>query len=30
MVQGSAGKTTFRSFAAIGDEPYRLYHTVDS
>jgi hypothetical protein len=30
MVQGSAGKATFRSFAAIGDEPYRLYHTVDS
>jgi DUF1680 family protein len=28
QVQGEAGKITFRPFAAIGDEPYRLYHTV--
>jgi DUF1680 family protein len=28
LVQGDAGKITFRPFAAIGDEPYRLYHTV--
>jgi len=29
LVQGSAGNITFRPFAAIADEPYRLYHTVD-
>jgi DUF1680 family protein len=28
LVQGDAGKITFRPFAAIGNEPYRLYHTV--
>jgi uncharacterized protein len=28
LVQGDAGKITFRPFAAIGDEPYRLYHTL--
>jgi uncharacterized protein len=28
LVQGDAGKVTFRPFAAIGDEPYRLYHKV--
>ena len=27
-VQGSAGKTIFRPFGAIGDEQYRLYHNV--
>jgi DUF1680 family protein len=30
LVQGDAGKITFRPFAAINDEPYRLYHTVKS
>ena len=28
LVQGDAGKNTFRPFAAIGEEPYRLYHKV--
>ena len=28
LVQGDAGKITFRPFAAIGEEPYRLYHKV--
>jgi len=28
LVQTDAGKITFRPFAAIGDEPYRLYHKV--
>jgi len=28
LVQGDARKITFQPFAAIGDEPYRLYHTV--
>ncbi|MGH9645450.1 MAG: beta-L-arabinofuranosidase domain-containing protein, partial [Bryobacteraceae bacterium] len=28
LVEGSAGKITFRPFAAIKDEPYRLYHQV--
>ena len=28
LVQGDAGKITFRPFAAIGEEPYRLYHQV--
>ena len=28
LVDGSAGKITFRSFADLGDEPYRLYHKV--
>lgn len=30
VVQGAAGKTVFRPFAAIEDEPYRLYQTVES
>jgi uncharacterized protein len=30
LVQGRAGNVTFRPFAAIGDEPYRLYHKVDA
>jgi len=30
LVQGDAGKITFRPFASINDEPYRLYHTVKS
>lgn len=30
IVQGNAGKITFRPFAAIGDEPYRLYHKVEA
>lgn len=30
VVQRSGEKTTFRSFAAIGDEPYRLYQKVDA
>jgi len=30
QVQGDAGKITFRPFAAINDEPYRLYHPVKS
>ncbi|HEY2819882.1 MAG TPA: beta-L-arabinofuranosidase domain-containing protein [Candidatus Acidoferrum sp.] len=30
IVQGSAGKITFRPFGAIGDETYRLYHNVAS
>jgi uncharacterized protein len=29
LVQGDAGKIIFRPFAAIGDEPYRLYHKVE-
>ena len=29
LVPGDAGKITFRPFAAIGDEPYRLYHKVE-
>ena len=28
IVQGAAGKTTFRPFTAIADENYRLYHKV--
>ena len=28
LVQGDAGKNTFRPFGAIGEEPYRLYHKV--
>jgi DUF1680 family protein len=28
VVQGDGGKVTFRPFAAIGDEHYRLYQTV--
>lgn len=28
LVQAEAKKVTFRPFAAIGDEPYRLYHKV--
>lgn len=28
LVQGDAGKITFKPFGAVGDEPYRLYHTV--
>jgi uncharacterized protein len=28
LVQGDAGKITFSPFAAIGDDPYRLYHTL--
>jgi hypothetical protein len=28
LVQGDDGKFTFRPFDAIGDKPYRLYHTV--
>ena len=28
LVQSDAGKITFRPFAAIGEEPYRLYHNV--
>src|SRR5580658_4936613 len=30
LVRGDAGKITFRPFAAINDEPYRLYHTIKS
>jgi DUF1680 family protein len=30
LVQSDAGKITFRPFAAIGDEPYRLYHKVEA
>jgi DUF1680 family protein len=30
LVQSDAGKITFRPFAAIGDEPYRLYHKVET
>jgi uncharacterized protein len=30
LVQGDAGKIGFSPFAAIGDEPYRLYHKVDA
>jgi DUF1680 family protein len=29
VVKGDSGKITFRPFAAIGDETYRLYHKVD-
>jgi uncharacterized protein len=29
QIQGDAGKATFRPFAAIGDEPYRLYQKVE-
>jgi Na+-transporting NADH:ubiquinone oxidoreductase subunit NqrB len=29
VVKGDAGKITFRPFAAIGDETYRLYHKVE-
>jgi DUF1680 family protein len=29
LVQADSGKVTFRPFAAIGDEPYRLYQKVD-
>jgi DUF1680 family protein len=28
-VQSAAGRITFRPFAAIGDEPYRLYHKLE-
>ena len=28
-VQDASGKIAFRTFAALGDEPYRLYHKVD-
>jgi len=28
LVQSDAGKITFRPFAAIDEEPYRLYHKV--
>jgi DUF1680 family protein len=28
LAQGDMGKVTFRPFAAIGDEPYRLYQSV--
>jgi uncharacterized protein len=28
LVPGTEGKVTFRPFAAIGDEPYRLYQNV--
>jgi len=28
-VQDASGKITFRTFAALGEDPYRLYHTVD-
>jgi uncharacterized protein len=28
-VQDAGGPITFRTFAALGDEPYRLYHKVD-
>jgi hypothetical protein len=28
LVQGDSGKVTFRPFAAIGDETYRLYQPV--
>jgi DUF1680 family protein len=30
LVQGDAGKITFRPFAAIGDENYRLYQQVEA
>jgi DUF1680 family protein len=30
LVQGNAGKTTFRPFGAIGDEQYRLYQKITS
>ncbi|HUJ31334.1 MAG TPA: beta-L-arabinofuranosidase domain-containing protein [Candidatus Acidoferrum sp.] len=30
VVLAAAGSVTFRSFALIKDEPYRLYHTVES
>lgn len=30
VVQGDTGKITFRPFATINDEPYRLYHTIKS
>ena len=29
LMQGDAGNITFRPFAAIGNEPYRLYHKVE-
>ena len=29
-IQSANGQLSFRSFAAIGQEPYRLYHTVSS
>src|SRR5271169_2048083 len=28
LVQGDGGKVTFRPFASIGDEPYRLYQKI--
>jgi uncharacterized protein len=28
IVNGGAGKVTFRPFSALGDEQYRLYQTV--
>jgi DUF1680 family protein len=28
LVQSGSAKMTFRPFAAIGDEPYRLYHNI--
>jgi uncharacterized protein len=30
LVQGDAGKITFRPFAAIGDESYRLYQQIEA
>ena len=30
LVQGDSGKVAFRPFAAIADEPYRLYHKVEA
>ena len=30
LVQGDAGKVTFRTFAAIGDETYRLYQQAEA
>jgi DUF1680 family protein len=29
LVQSGAGRITFRPFASIGDEPYRLYHKLE-
>jgi DUF1680 family protein len=29
LVQSGAGRINFRPFAAIGDEPYRLYHKLE-
>jgi DUF1680 family protein len=30
VVQSGTGKIVFKPFAAIGDEPYRLYHKVEA